>query len=374
MPAHTQSVSRAILQADLRLNEETQGSRASFTKISDLLTDATGSVYIVDGRIQEISVFDSAGSYQRTIGRMGRGPGEFTQLMAAGFLGDTLWTIDSNLRRITLLDRHGKVLATRQMQSPVFNIGTRRLTAHPEAIVTNSIALGRASPADFMQAASNRQARVPLLRMTHEGVISDSLAWLGQENAMFYIPNAAGGAVFGRQKFVSGPLTLFSSSTSTPAIIVDRRDARSAERSTYGVVALNLDGDTVWTTRVPYEPKPVDRAIVDSVLRSTMRSAMRSGLSPDEAEKALYLPNFLPPVTGGFVATDGSIWLRREDDGRSVSYDVLHTNGNFAAQLSVPSNVTLRAARDNYVWGVELDENDVPTVVRYRIQVRRTGS
>jgi hypothetical protein len=97
---------------------------------------------------------------------------------------------------------------------------------------------------------------------------------------------------------------------------------------------------------------------------------MRSGLSPDEAEKALYLPNFLPPVTGGFIAADGSIWLRREDDEQSVRYDVLDQNGNFVAQLSVPSNVTLRAARDNHVWGVELDENDVPTVVRYRVKVK----
>jgi hypothetical protein len=206
--------------------------------------------------------------------------------------------------------------------------------------------------------------------MTHEGVIRDSLAWLGQENAMFYIPNGAGGAVFGRQKFVSGPLTLFSSSTSTPAIIVDRRDATSAERSTYGVVALNLDGDTVWTTRVPYEPRPVDRAIIDSVLKATTRSAMRSGLSPDEAEKALYLPNVLPPVTGGFLAADGAIWLRREDDEQNVSYDVLDEKGNIVAQLSVHSNVTLRAARANYVWGIELDENDVPTVVRYRVKVK----
>lgn len=366
-----QSVQRWALQSELRLNEEYQGPSAAFTLVSRLAVDGSGSVYVVDGRIQEIRVFDNAGKYLRTIGRSGRGPGEFRGVSSAGFLGDTLWTLDSGLRRLTLFDRDGEVLATRSVQVPSFNAGSMRLNAFPEALINRRVALATASPADFMQAASPNQGKVPLLRMTPEGEITDTLTWLEPQHERFYIPNSAGGALFGRQKFVRGPLTLFSPSLTTPVIVVDRRDAQSADRSSYSVVGLNLEGDTAWTTRIAYEPRRSDRAIVDSVLRSAMRSAMRSGLSPDQAEKALYLPEFQPPVTGGFVGADGLIWLRREDDRPNVDYQILDKNGNYIAQLAVPSNVTLRAARNNNVWGVELDEDGVPTVVRYAITAGR---
>lgn len=366
-----QSVSRWSPSPSLRISEEKEGSHAAFTRISDLIADAEGSIFIVDGRIQEIRVFDSTGTYLRTIGRMGRGPGEFTLLHSVGFLNDTLWTLDVTLRRLTLFDRDGEVLVARSVRVATFNDGNMRLSAFPGVLINSRVALARASPSNFLQAASNKQAKLPLLRMTHEGEITDTVTWLDQEQQMFYIPTRSGGAVFGRQKFVRGPLTLFSPSLTTPVIVVDRRDARSADRSSYNVVGLNLEGDTVWTTRIAYEPRRSDRAVIDSVLRSTMRSAMRSGLSPDEAEKALYLPEFQPPVTGGFVGADGSIWLRREDDRANVDYQVLDKNGNYIAQLAVPSNVMLRAARDNSVWGVEHDEDGVPTVVRYSITPSR---
>ncbi len=366
-----QSVSRWSPGPILRISEEKEGSHAAFTRISDLIADAEGCVFIVDARLQEIRAFDSAGRYLRTIGRVGRGPGEFTLLQSAGFLSDTLWTLDVTLRRLTLFDRDGRVLATRSVQVPAFSAGNMRLSAFPAALIDGRVTLAIAVPADFIQAASNQQWKVPLLKMTPEGAITDTVTWLDPQHEMFYIPNNAGGALFGRQKFVRGPLTLFSPSLTTPVIVVDRRDAQSADRSSYSVVGLNLEGDTAWTTRIAYEPRRSDRAIVDSVLRSAMRSAMRSGLSPDQAEKALYLPEFQPPVTGGFVGADGLIWLRREDDRPNVDYQILDKNGNYIAQLAVPSNVTLRAARNNNVWGVELDEDGVPTVVRYAITAGR---
>ena len=39
--------------------------------------DADGNVYLLDGQISEIQVFDPEGELLRTIGRQGEGPGEF---------------------------------------------------------------------------------------------------------------------------------------------------------------------------------------------------------------------------------------------------------------------------------------------------------
>ena len=45
--------------------------------VSELLHDDAGNVFILDGQLQEIQVFDPHGVWLRTIGREGEGPGEF---------------------------------------------------------------------------------------------------------------------------------------------------------------------------------------------------------------------------------------------------------------------------------------------------------
>jgi hypothetical protein len=46
---------------------------------------------------------------------------------------------------------------------------------------------------------------------------------------------------------------------------------------------------------------------------------------------------------------------------------MLDASGRQTGTVSVPANVELRAADATHAWGVELDDNDVPSLVRYRI-------
>lgn len=56
-----------------------------FGVVNELLVDDEGNVYLLDGQLQEIQVFDPAGQWLRTIGRAGQGPGEFNNA------GDMYW-------------------------------------------------------------------------------------------------------------------------------------------------------------------------------------------------------------------------------------------------------------------------------------------
>jgi hypothetical protein len=47
---------------------------------------------------------------------------------------------------------------------------------------------------------------------------------------------------------------------------------------------------------------------------------------------------------------------------------VIRDDGQLIASLTVPANLTLLAALDSEVWGVETDAYDVPSVVRFRLQ------
>ena len=48
-----------------------------FGTIAEFLHDDAGNIYLLDGQLSEIQVFDPAGELLRTIGRQGEGPGEF---------------------------------------------------------------------------------------------------------------------------------------------------------------------------------------------------------------------------------------------------------------------------------------------------------
>jgi len=59
--------------------------------INELLTDADGNVYLLDGQLQEIQVIDPEGEWLRTIGRQGEGPGEFNNA------GDMFWSPNAQI-------------------------------------------------------------------------------------------------------------------------------------------------------------------------------------------------------------------------------------------------------------------------------------
>ncbi len=48
-----------------------------FGTIAECLNDSDGNIYLLDGQLSEIHVFDPDGELLRTIGRQGEGPGEF---------------------------------------------------------------------------------------------------------------------------------------------------------------------------------------------------------------------------------------------------------------------------------------------------------
>lgn len=67
-----------------------------------IAADEHGRVFIADIQQLKIHVFDSDGSWIQSIGRQGRGPGEFQQISELKIVSDQLYAIDANQRRINV--------------------------------------------------------------------------------------------------------------------------------------------------------------------------------------------------------------------------------------------------------------------------------
>lgn len=83
---------------DERIDAELFGSNVSVALSSE------GLLYVGDRSSGEIRLFDSTGTHRRTIGRAGRGPGEFVGLARLALSGneDTLYVYDAGQRRVSI--------------------------------------------------------------------------------------------------------------------------------------------------------------------------------------------------------------------------------------------------------------------------------
>lgn len=85
-----------------------------FFEPSFVSTDKDQNIYVADWKFREIRVYNSDGKYVRSIGRSGKGPGEFTEV--SGMLVNNknqILGIDRYQMRFTLFDTNGNVLDTK---------------------------------------------------------------------------------------------------------------------------------------------------------------------------------------------------------------------------------------------------------------------
>ena len=83
--------------------------------------------------------------------------------------------------------------------------------------------------------------------------------------------------------------------------------------------------------------------------------------------RALYVPPYRAPVTEALAGDDGTLWLRWDSATSPDLYSVLGVDGRIVAHVHASSRVRLRWVSGTTVWGEERDEDDVPTLVRYRV-------
>ncbi len=80
--------------------------------------DPRGWVYVLDGGAYRLTAFDTTGHHRWSVGRKGHGPGEFESPVGMTWAPDgSLWVIDTDTQRATIISAAGRVLRTRPLIS-----------------------------------------------------------------------------------------------------------------------------------------------------------------------------------------------------------------------------------------------------------------
>lgn len=79
-----------------------------FGTVRSVLLDRRGSLYVVDPGLVRVSLFDSAGSFVKHIGRRGSAPGEYVGPYSIASVHDSIALFDPHSSRISFLDGSGR--------------------------------------------------------------------------------------------------------------------------------------------------------------------------------------------------------------------------------------------------------------------------
>jgi len=343
-----------------------------FGRIMSLALGPDGLLYTMHWQEGSIRRWTQDGAPAGSVGRKGEGPGEFEQPTRMGFFGDSLWVWDTDAYRVSYFDLEGKFLGS---VSPEVDFGDAgENPARPDRPLRDGTFIGN-SPAWSHEIAEGTLTESPYVHMGADGNrLARIWAMPYEPRDVFAILADGGGGSFSSQPFGDGYRPLVGEDG---MLVLERRAWTGEGDAVLRVTKIGLDGDTVFTAAVPYDPVPLSAARFDSAVAARAeRWKDDSGpFSASEADvrDAMYRPSYLPAVRGIRQAGDRTIWLRRWDpveteDGESMTeWWILDAQGAPLARALTPAGVGISVIDDGTVWGIERDELGVQFMVRYRL-------
>lgn len=342
-----------------------------FTNVFEFDVDAAGRIWVYDFSSHRIFLFGSDGALIRTVGRQGAGPGEFAQgngMIALADTGLAVW--DSRNARVSFFSNSGEFRTSWRTpagfstsnglitdRSGAFWL-RRPVTPPREGEILGRMGLVRLGP-DGALSDSMAPPDLPVPREVYLAVSSDGRSRSSTSNS--FAPN------YHWQWHPDGYFVV-------------------AHGGTFEIILARREGTPVVIRRglppVPIEPD--ERSDEQERITWSMRRTQ-----PGWTWSGPAIPETKAPLTQLFVARDGRIWARvaapservpdaeldePRENGPPISrfrspvvWEVFAPDGTFLGRIPFPPRTTLMEADANTVWALGRDENDLPAIVRFRI-------
>jgi len=350
------------LETQIRIGSLDGPEETQHFRVSDLAW-VDDELWVVDSGDHEIRVYDVEGSYLRTIGREGDGPGEFRRPQYMDVAGDTILVGDG--RRLTLMDRSGEVLATEPRmlsEGELYSSGVRAAAGAWVRTVSNTFGSGELNV--LFQDTTRVYASTASMTEFGPEVLAypNTIGMLAGELGFLFEPFYASRPVLS----VGGDGNLYYSPGDEYRVdILDAATGAEQRR----IVARAT-------------PIPVTDAMVQEAWRREQERLddPRPGSETEMVAKVAHLRLDLPvPEARSFVgrllpSPDGALLVDRDDldpdpleSGDPTTWDVLGPDGTLEGRFATAPNVSVVGYDRGRVLAVERDDLGVQYVVVYRL-------
>ncbi len=341
----------------------------ALSSVFDVAVSPRGRVYASQPTYAEVYVYEADGRFQSVLGGRGEGPGEFKTPGAIRFRGDSVTVLDF-MSGINLFSPDGDF-----MEQISFTLPTPAELGFPTkpALLLADGTVACTAPVRSFLIITGTTIEQSWVRATREGELLDTLVVTSVENSYTTIE------VPGRPPTVlAQPVPwidlILVAPDGTDLFIVDRSAALEGVETLLRVYKTDLQGDTILAIEIPYDPFPLTPEWRDSVSLSvaTPGAALRE-LTPDRYAELIRdqvtWPVHHPSVTHGILGPDGSLWLKREMPvGDSIRWDILDSELEPVGHTFLPARFEAKWVSRSSVWGVELDEVDIPFIIRFDLR------
>ena len=327
-------------------------------QVSEMAFDEQGGVYIFEAQPPAIRYYDGEGTYVRTLGAVGSGPGEYQDVILGMHVrGDgRLMIRDPRNARLTLYNPDGTFSENWPVASGLF-------TSQALFVDENDVAYLKIMTA---VPERNRPWEIDLLRVLADGTLADTLKAPTIEGE----PEESDGT-YGTSKI----WTL----SATGAMVVGLNN-------TYSFHLRHPDGKVTVVSRDPERVRflPEERRAIEE--RNEWR---RTYYGDNMTTEIPPVPDHKPFYRSMESDRDGRIWVRvytealedpdfepRPVDERTPpgspfyelpTYDVFSPVGEYVGRVVFTRGASLDHASGNIVWGYRTGDSGQPQVVRYRL-------
>lgn len=332
---------------------------------------ADGGVVVVDGGAHQVRWFDPAGTHRASMGRQGRGPGEFVDMTSAVLApGDTLLVLDSRTRRVTRITRAGFVDER--------TLGDSRLGRSESILAAGSdgrllIRADLATP-DLTRAEYTRSRDTTMVLAFASPDAIDTIVRLPGTEALDWLGlNADGRPSYTIRMDLPFARRTLAAAHANGVVIADGSRRQMLFADAAGVVRRIV-------RRADDGPRAVSAAQRDSFIAHSVRLAREQGrVEPGVAAKNAgdrvgMLPADHPQPAFDRLLVDpaGPVWLRtftpawKSDEVQH--WTVFDADGRAIARATTPAGVEVMHVRDGHVTGLVRDSLDVQYVVVHAIR------
>jgi hypothetical protein len=337
------------LTEELVIGDAESDTAPLLSDVAALEVDSTGRIYVLDRQLSAVLVFDHQGALATRFGRQGEGPGEFRGPNGIGWdQAGRLWVIEGQGSRNSIFDREGRFLETRPRTTGFYGY------------IWNGKFLDSGEMIEPVFDRSDSYSKPMLARYDSVRGLVDTVT----------LPYTMGGDNFFRFEFKNGYSIAGIPFYPAPWSWIDPRGfIWTGNTGRYELTQLSMQGDTIRVIRKEQPPIPVSQSELDSAIARLKE--MAQGAPFDEGK----IPRIKPVLERVVVDDSGYVWVMTMEAAGTTGtgFDVFDPEGRFLGRVTTPRQLgPFRPAapmvlRRGKLWGVVVDEDDLPGVARWAI-------
>ncbi len=351
-------------EGGITLSEEFRLEEGNFGLIQGLDVDRAGRIYVGDMVRACVHLFSNHGKYIRSIGRKGRGPGEFSYVLNVSLLEqDSLCVLDGAAHVLS-------IFAPDRFESPTRTIALPPVPGGYAPSVLGTIASGTKGAwtykdllfvpyaGEYTAGGLHKVPRVLIYVLNRKGNFQTSTPIIMMaEKQRFIIQGEAGFSVsempFARRPAIAvgNDGLIYHGDTDSTNIYV-----KTATGALKRIIALD-------EKRIRITPAMWQRELERWPDRKLTMNTLHRSKTP--------LPEFLPVFEQMVIDDRERVWIGFSTDNKDLlRWEVLTPEGKRLGSLTLTKDSMLLLIRQGRAYALHTDNNGVQSVIVYRLQER----